>query len=150
MRHVTENDFTSLFLKIFSTAQVLKRLEEIKKEFSALKIQDNFRNFQNKIKFYHKLYVIVNGIHRHVTEKLHRRFILWIRHLHYSKLSKGIGIIIELMRHNSNFKKYNQSINKIEYYASNCQKIFLQKFLNMLKRCSAPEYQRDKNQLLPQ
>ncbi len=122
----------------------LARLNLIKKLCSIRMIQKKFRNFRNKIRFYHKLYTIVNGVHSHITEKLHRRFILWIRHLNYSKLSKAIKLIIDLMRENTHFKLIDRIKRKFIEMANKKSSLFISNFIMDLKIISGMDREKQK------
>jgi len=124
--------------------ETFTKLDFIKKLSSIRRIQKKFRNFRNKIKFYHKLYTIVNGVHTHLTEKLHKRFIFWIKHLNYTKLSKAIKLIIDLMRENTHIQTIERIRRKFYEMADKKSSLFISNFVMDLKILSGMDHEKQK------
>ena len=123
-------------IKLIQNVAKMKRLDELKKLFAVRRLQNKFRIIGKKIKFSHKLYKIIDGIHRHVTEKIHRKFLLWVKHLLFKKLSMGMKLIIDLMRQNSNYREKNYSMQIMFDLGNNCKSIQIKKISNIIRLCA--------------
>ena len=111
------------FFKFVNIQTNLRKLNFISQDIYARKIQQNFRKLHKKHKISDKLNKITNSLHKYLIETIHSRFIFWMKHLHYAKLSKAVNLIIELMRYNSELKQNKSCKKKIVNYAIQNQNI---------------------------
>ena len=121
------------FLRFLEIVHKLRRINYISLIILVKKIQINFRKLQKRHKKHKILSKVLLMLYRNNFQYFHSRFIFWMKHLHYAKLSKAICLIIDLMSFNSQVKQKNVCRDKINEFAIQIKNISFRNFLDILK-----------------
>ena len=121
------------FFKLLIKIRKIVNYEMISKIISIKKIQKFLKKKIKKHKISLKLLNILNLKLVKISECLLSKFIFWMKHMHFAKLTKAIKIVIQLMKQNSVLKLKNSCREKIMYFAFENLNLKFRKLLGFFK-----------------